>query len=150
MPKLRWTERDDERARKEGWKVVGDAVCALRADESYDAPRFANDSDALEHVRARADAGSTLHYKALAYCGYDTPGVVRRFPKAGKLTRPIARTVYDAHGKPIIVTLTAHGVTYRRPRHKAEYLLPHAAGETRAQVLANDGVGLPRAKRRRR
>lgn len=67
-----------------------------------------------------------------------------------KLSKPVTRVVNDERGKPLIVTLTADGVTFRRPRKRESYLLPYAAAETRAQVLACDGVGLATGKRSRR
>lgn len=67
-----------------------------------------------------------------------------------KLSKPITRTVLDEHGAPLIVTLTAEGMTFRRPRKRDSYLLPYAAAETRAQVLANEGVGMATSKTARR
>lgn len=69
---------------------------------------------------------------------------------AAKLTKPVARVVNDVNGKPLVVTLTADGITFRRPRQRDSYLLPYGAAETRAQVLANDGVGMATGKRSRR
>lgn len=67
-----------------------------------------------------------------------------------KLDRAVTRIVMDHHGNPLVVTLTAEGIVFRRPRKREQYVLPYAAAETRAQVLANDGVGMAISKRARR
>jgi hypothetical protein len=57
--------------------------------------------------------------------------------------KPVTITVPDEHGNTINVTLTEQGVVYRRPRKRETFLLPHAAGETRAITLAA-GIGQAR------
>lgn len=66
-----------------------------------------------------------------------------------KLTKNIVRVVNDDKGNPLVVTLTADGITFRRPRKRESYLLPYCTAETRAQVLACDGVGMATSKRAR-
>lgn len=67
-----------------------------------------------------------------------------------KLDKNVTRIVLDHHGAPLVVTLTKDGITFRRPRKREQYVLPYAAAETRAQVLANDGVGMATSKTARR
>lgn len=55
---------------------------------------------------------------------------------ATPLTKPITRTVVDEQGNPLLVTITAEGILFRRPRKREQWLLPFTAGETRAQMLA--------------
>jgi hypothetical protein len=52
-----------------------------------------------------------------------------------KLTKALTRTVVDLAGKPLIVTLTFDGITFRRPRHRKSYLLPYGHAELRAITL---------------
>jgi hypothetical protein len=68
------------------------------------------------------------------------------------LTKPVARRVTDDRGLPLVVTLTAEGILFRRPRQRRTYLLPFSAGETRAQMLEARLVAAPstRAKRANR
>lgn len=67
-----------------------------------------------------------------------------------KIDKPVSRIVIDHHGNPLVVTLTAEGIVFRRPRKREQFVLPYATAETRAIVLANDGVGIAATGKRTR
>jgi hypothetical protein len=80
-----WTCADGAAARLEGWDVfdahteTGVEVQLQRLDEEE---KFPDDADAMAHVMRRANEGSDLHRRAVAYVRQENPGEYAKMESA--------------------------------------------------------------------
>lgn len=63
--------------------------------------------------------------------------------------KPVHRKVTTASGKPLVCTLTADGITYREPRRRVAFTIPHGVAFVAAARLHVAAVKAERKAQRK-